>query len=155
MLHAVLLAAALASPEPTVAPQLIPAAVPTGTRTAQITNSGSTNRAGYTITVSRNGRTALQQGAFPIRRTISARLASRFFADLQAAGDVAKLPDAHCMKSVSFGTSTHVAYRGSVSPDISCPSTSPHVRALEDDVQAIAQAAGVSMMPGPQKPFVP
>lgn len=155
MLHAALLAVALATPAPTAPPQVIPMPVPTGIQRAEIRNSGSTNTAGYSLSVASNGRTSLEQGSFPLRRSISQRLVTRFFADLREAGDVAKLPDAHCMKSTSFGTSTHVAYRGAVSPDISCPSSSSIVRALYNDTQAIAQAAGVSMVPGPSKRFIP
>ena len=154
MLHAAVLAA-LITPPPTAPPQVLPMPVPTGAATAQIRNSGSTNTGGYTITVSSDGRTALEQGAFPLRRRVAGRIVARFFADLRAAGDVAKLPDAHCMKSVSFGTTTQVAYRGALSPDLSCPSHSALVRALYNDTQAIAQAAGVSMLPGPSKHFIP
>ncbi|MBV8751102.1 MAG: hypothetical protein JO103_15450 [Candidatus Eremiobacteraeota bacterium] len=116
---------------------------------ALILDSGSSNRAGYRLRVYANGTTALQQGDTPIRKQIPPALVKRFFADLQAAGPLDQLKVAHCMKSASFGSTTQIGYRGVMSPDVSCPGTSPIARALSIDVTAIAGAAGVSMLPRP------
>ena len=134
MLHAAVLAFAVASP---------------AADEATIINSGSTNTAGYRLRISADGSTYLNQANLPLRRQIPPQLVARFFNELHAAGAMASLPDAHCMKSASFGSTTQIGYRGVMSPDVSCPGTSPVARALSIDVTAIAGAAGVSMLPRP------
>jgi|SRR5579884_1020929 len=146
------LALALAVPTYGPVPQASPTPVvvlrvPTAPTVAMVVNSGSTNTAGYQLTVNEDGTTALAQGDVTLRKQIPAALVTRFFADLRAAGPVDKLPAATCMKSASFGTTTHVLYRGKTSPDLSCPSASPQARALAVDAQSLADAAGVSMLP--------
>ena len=133
MLHAAVLALAVASP---AADQAV------------IVNSGSTNTAGYRLRISADGSAYLNQANLPLHRQISPQLVARFFNELHQTGGVASLPDAHCMKSASFGTTTRIEYRGQTSPDISCPANSTLERALYVDAQAIANAAGVSMLPG-------
>lgn len=123
--------------------------VPTAENEALIVDSGSTNRAGYRLRVTADGWTALQQGDVPLRKRVSADLVARFFADLRAAGPLDRLRTAHCMKSASFGTTTQIGYRGKLSPDVSCPGTSAAARALSVDATALADAAGVSMLPRP------
>jgi hypothetical protein len=134
-----------ATPGPAPAYLRVPA---TGTE-ALIVNSGSTNRAGYRLRVYADGTTALQQGDVPIKKRIPAELVTRFFADLKAAGPLDRLQLPHCMKSTSFGSTTQIGYRGVMSGDVSCPGSSPALRALAIDVTAIADAAGVSMLPRP------
>jgi hypothetical protein len=119
--------------------------------TAQIVNSGSTNTLGYTIRVSSDGKASLElQGgsaaSTPKPFTLSADLATRFFADLAAArkGNAVTVP---CMKSASFGTSTHVSWQGWKSPDLSCPPKDSLGEALVKDIDGIRQAAGVSVAP--------
>jgi hypothetical protein len=119
--------------------------------TAVIVNSGSTNAVGYKIQVWSDGTAAIttQNGAnSPAAKnfTISAAAASRFFADLAAARkDGAK--SAACMKSASFGTSTHVTWQGWISPDLDCPPKNSLGAALVQDVQTIRQASGISAIP--------
>ncbi|HEY0614608.1 MAG TPA: hypothetical protein VGC96_08195 [Candidatus Elarobacter sp.] len=125
--------------------------VPTVPGEALIVNSGSTNVAGYRLRVYADGTTALQQGDVPIKKRVSAELVKRFFADLSAAGPLDRLPVSRCMKSASFGSSTAIGYRGTISPDLSCPSSAAAARALAIDASALAQAAGVSMLPRPLK----
>lgn len=134
MLHAAVLAFAVASS-------------PAGDQ-ATIINSGSTNTAGYRLRVSADGSTFLNQANLPLHRHVPAQLVAHFFNELHAAGSMSGLRNAHCMKSASFGTTTRIEYRGQTSPDISCPSSSTIERALYTDAQAIANAAGVSMLPG-------
>jgi len=159
MLHALVLVFVLAVPtfgpvpEPSASATPGPAPaylrVPTTGNEALIVNSGSTNRAGYRLRVFADGTTALQQGDVPLKKRISQTLVTRFFADLQAAGPLDKLQIPHCMKSASFGSTTQIGYRGVMSGDVSCFGGSQTVRTLSIDASAIADAAGVSMLPRP------
>lgn len=153
MLYALLLALAIPTYGPIPAPS--PSApgylrVPNVATEALIVDSGSTNRAGYRLRVWSDGTTALQQGDTPIGKHVSAALVSRFFADLKAAGPLDQLAAARCMKSTSFGSSTQVGYLGKMSADLTCPG-SPAMRTLDVDAQALADAAGVTMMPAVRK----
>jgi hypothetical protein len=126
--------------------------------TAIIVNSGSTNSYGYsiavwsdgnaTVTLQVRGAAAGTTKAF----TISAATAAHFFADLAAArkGSATTAP---CMKSASFGTSTHITWQGWVSPDLSCPPSGALGQALVADIDAIRKAAGISAMPLRQAPI--
>ena len=155
MLHALVLVLALAVPTygpvpmPSESPPVPAARVPTATDEALIVNSGSTNRAGYRVRVYADGTTALQQGDVSLRKRVSLALVQRFFGDLRAAGALDALPRGSCMKSTSFGSSTYVGYRGKMSPDVSCPSGSSAAHMLAVDADALAAAAGVSMLVRP------
>ena len=95
-----------------------------------ITNSGSTNRAGFRIIVDQAGSaefTALprkfgqpQENAKSIRRVIPRASVERLRADLKAAKPLALLPAIQCMKSASFGSTLTVALGGEQTPDLSC-----------------------------------
>lgn len=115
---------------------------------AVITVSGSTNTQPYTISVSSDGSaTVMVAGASTAKHvTVPAAATARFFADLQAArkGNAASVP---CMKSVSFGTTTHVTWQGWVSPDLDCPPKDDLGSALVADVEAIRTAAGMTGPP--------
>jgi len=117
---------------------------------AVIVNSGSTNAVGYKISVSsdgkasatlqnRDGSSAGSEKAF----TVPKATAARFFADLAAArgSNAATVP---CMKSASFGSTTHITWQGWVSPDLDCPPKGSAGEALVKDVDEIRQAAGIS-----------
>jgi hypothetical protein len=119
---------------------------------AVIVNSGSTNIPGYTLRVRDDGWTTLEQSGATQHKRVDKALATRFFADLNAAGPLSALPRAMCMKSASFGSVTTVAYRGARSPDVSCPSSSSAQTALGADVNALRDAAGVSQAPGRRLP---
>jgi hypothetical protein len=111
---------------------------------ATIRNSGSTNTAGFTITVWSDATgSASVQGATPHTFGVPNDLSARFFADLRAAQNDATTPT-HCMKSASFGTSTFVQWHGWSSPDLQCPPFSPSLGALASDVNAIEGAAGIT-----------
>ncbi len=124
---------------------------------AIIVNSGSTNSYGYSIVVWSDGNataTLQVRGAAPGTSkafTIPAATAARFFSDLAAArkGNATTGP---CMKSASFGTSTHITWQGWVSPDLSCPPGGALGQALVADIDAIRKAAGISAMPLHQAP---
>jgi hypothetical protein len=121
--------------------------VPASSDEALIVDSGSTNREGYRLRVYASGWTALQQGDVAAKKRVPAALVTRFFADLNAAGLLDRITTMHCMKSVSFGSSMQIGYRGKLSPDLTCPSPSSAARALVVDAGALAQAAGVTMLP--------
>ena len=120
--------------------------IPVAPTEALIVNSGSTNTAGYRLRVDAAGRTTLQQGDIALRKTVSVRLAQRFFADLRAAGPLDAMRPARCMKSTSFGTTMTIVYRGKTSPDVSCASAG---RRLDEDALALADAAGVTITARP------
>jgi len=157
MLLALILAFAVPTYGPVADPSGSPAPPPASLRVpvtageALIVDSGSTNRAGYRLRVYADGWTALQQGDVPIRKRVSASLVKRFFADLRAAGPLDRISVMRCMKSISFGSAMQIGYRGKLSPDLSCPSSSNAGRALAIDAAALASAAGVSMLPRPLK----
>ena len=136
-------------PIPSASPSTPPGMrVPVAADEALIINSGSTNRAGYRLRVYTTGWTTLQQGDMPVRKHVPTALVERFFDDLRSAGALDGLPRALCMKSTSFGSTTQIVYRGKTSPDISCPGTrSQALRTLEHDALALADAAGVSILP--------
>jgi hypothetical protein len=151
MLYALILALAIPTYGPIPAPTASAPAylrVPTVPTEALIVNSGSTNRAGYRLRVYADGTTALQQGDVPIKKSVPMALVKQFFADLKAAGPLDQMISARCMKSASFGSTTRIGYLGKMSSDVSCPG-GPAMRKLQVDAGALADAAGVSMLPRP------
>jgi hypothetical protein len=120
---------------------------------AVILNSGSTNLYGYTIQVWSDGKgsVTLQEPGGRVVTTpkpfgLPPTIAVLFFSDLAAArkGNVTTVP---CMKTVSFGTSTHITWQGWESPDLTCPAKDSLGHALVRDVDAIRQAAGIPNLP--------
>ena len=98
---------------------------------AVITDSGSTNTAGFRIEVNPSGEgvyTATRRRPSqlpdaqmkPRNRQIPSDVVKRFYADLDAAKPLAALPSQRCMKSASFGTTLTVEYRDQKSPDLRC-----------------------------------
>ena len=119
---------------------------------SSIADSGSTNAAGYTIDVWSDGTASVEYqnrtstAASARSFTFSPSVALRFFADLKAA----RAGNAHaqpCMKSASFGTSTHVRWHGWLSPDLDCPPGDKLTSAILDDVNAIRAAGKVTAVP--------
>jgi hypothetical protein len=115
---------------------------------ATIVNSGSTNVAGYTISV-RSDATAsvvasnrgVDATSTPKAFTVDAAVAKQFFADLAAAKSqgAAIKP---CMKSASFGSTTRVTWHDWTSPDLSCPPDNAAASALVHDVEVLTAASG-------------
>jgi hypothetical protein len=63
----------------------------------------------------------------------------KFIQDLAAAGDVSAIPIGSCMKSVSFGTTTHLSAGGKQSGDLQCATNvTPAQAALIGDCQALS-----------------
>jgi hypothetical protein len=110
---------------------------------ASIVNSGSTNSEGYSLTVAADGSAIIVQGDSTLRKQIAAAPVTRLFADLRAAGSLDALLASPCMKSISFGTTTRVLYLGKSSPDLSCPTSDPALKALALDVTSVIDAAGI------------
>lgn len=120
---------------------------------AVIVDSGSTNTSGYKIDVRSDGtgtltlqnRLGVAQSE-PKAFSMSSTVVKKFFADLKSARD-GKAASEPCMKSASFGTSTHVSWHDWTSPDLDCPPADPLMKALDRDVSAIRSASGVDSMP--------
>lgn len=110
-----------------------------------ITDTGSTNVPGMNVKLENSGpeATAEPRGGTPQKMTIPKDLCSRLMDDLKNAGPLNELPVAHCMKSVSFGTSLFIEYNGAKSPDLSCRQTDTRTAALKKDamdIMALAKA---------------
>lgn len=120
---------------------------------AVIVDSGSTNTLGYKIQIWSNAKaTVVTQNRLGTTQaavkpfTVPSSVATRFFADLQAArkGHAKGVP---CMKSASFGTTTRVTWHGWMSPDLDCPPGDALTAALVHDVGVIRKASGIDSMP--------
>ena len=119
---------------------------------AVILNSGSTNTAGYRISVERRGdaeytvtprRQRSEESVEPMHHKLTDALVQRFFADLESAEPLEELPSTHCLKSASFGSSTIIQFGHEQTPDLSCPTAqNEHVKSLMRDVTEIARAFG-------------
>ena len=97
---------------------------------AVITNSGSTNAPGSTLTIMKDGSGSLtyQKGAqeerfsrfvnktFP-RGTFESNQLENMLTQIK---DVGTIPNRDCLKSVSFGSTTTITYQGKTSGDLSC-----------------------------------
>ncbi len=141
----------LASPAASAAPAS-PAATPAAAATipgvspedAVIRNSGSTNAAGYAIIVHPDGSVEIDQAGVVSRATLERPQTKWLFAKLQADSPISNLVSAHCMRSMSFGSTTRVTYRGATTGDLGC-TFDPAARELKRTVDVIAAQLGVSM----------
>jgi hypothetical protein len=116
---------------------------------AVIVNSGSTNTAGFRISVNPSGdaeytvtprRSGPKSGEKPAPATqhISDGLAKRLFSDLEAAQPLASLPQPRCAKSASFGTRLTIEFGDSETPDLSCgDADNAKLRALIQDATEV------------------
>lgn len=97
---------------------------------AVITNSGSTNTPGSTLTIMKDGSGSLtyQKGAQEDRfgRFVNKTFSQGTFESSQLENlltqikDVGTIPNRDCLKSVSFGSTTTITYQGKTSGDLSC-----------------------------------
>lgn len=103
--------------------------------------SGSTNSCPSTLYISSKSTvTSSSCHSFMQRQKISPILIANFIKDVIGALPLNKLPQNHgCFKSVSFGTTTTVAYSATKSPDISC-SVDTIGEKIYQDVLAIQNA---------------
>jgi hypothetical protein len=116
-------------------------------------DSGSTNAAGFCYIVTRAGNVTKKTGATILQRrqgrpnpseqsgSIPVSLAKKLFADVEAAMPLSKLPVIHCPKSVSFGTSRFISFKGEKSSDVSCARGNEKIAALKTDFAEVASAA--------------
>ncbi len=95
-----------------------------------ITNSGSTNMPGSTLTINRDGSGSITyekevpgqtlkhvtNKAFPAHTFDTGQLEQM----LNKVGSVDKIPNHGCLKSMSFGSTTTITYQGKTSGDVSC-----------------------------------
>src|SRR3954471_2569239 len=91
--------------------------------TATVIDSGSTNSAGFRIVVQRSGKAecitkprkygpGAGETSKPKQQQLSQALVNRLFSDLDAAKPLSSIPDRHCMKSASFGTTRTIEFGG-------------------------------------------
>jgi len=87
---------------------------------ALIENSGSTNFEGFAIAVETSGSALIREPNGVRRGSISAATAKSLFSLLAANRRLGRIAVDHCMKPVSFGSTTTVTWRGQRTPDLSC-----------------------------------
>jgi hypothetical protein len=105
----------------------------------KIIHTGSTNMQGMTMTLEKSGPhvTLARTDGSTQHTKVPKDMCQRLLVDLKAAGPLNQLPAAHCMKSVSFGTSLFIESDGLRSPDLNCPQTDPRADALKKDASDI------------------
>ena len=112
---------------------------------AQVTviDSGSTNSPGMRVTIEQAGQNASieRKDGSKQRVKLNKDICDRVVQDLEAAGPLNQLPVGHCMKSVSFGKSIFIEYKGVRTPDLSCRQPDPRAAALKKDAAEILSAA--------------
>jgi hypothetical protein len=139
MLAIFLAAAAGASPSPSPGPTTPPDA-------AVIVNGGSTNTARYRITVRPDGSARIEVEGQPAQtKTVAKANASALFSDLHSAMPLAEIAIEPCVKSASFGTTLHVEYKGTRTPDLSCSNDKAAAR-LSADIAKITQELNIQVM---------
>jgi hypothetical protein len=131
--------------------------MPASAQQALVIDSGSTNRPGMTITVDETGNaTAQPRNGESKPLNLDPQLCQALMKDIQAAGQLSALPEHHCPKSASFGSSLFVEMNGDRSPDISCPNPSdPRMAALQKDANGILQAVRAQLGPMRVRPVRP
>ena len=135
---------------PCLASARMPDTAKAKTDSVVIVNSGSTNFAGYRIVVEKSGNAEYtatprrygpqsQGAAGPVRKKVPRPLLQRLYSDLGAAKPLSALPEAHCMKSASFGSTLTVEFNGQKTPDLSCgDGGSAEMENLARDVKEIS-----------------
>jgi len=108
-----------------------------------ITDSGSTNRPGMTVTIDGKGNAEIAgRGGNTGKMSVDKDLHTRLIKDLEAAMPLDQMAVRGCAKSVSFGSRMFLTYKGVRSPDMSCAGqTDPAVIALQKDAQEIMALA--------------
>ena len=83
--------------------------------------SRSTNTCALTLVVNSNGDVAIKRCSSTKVGALSTSTVTKLFNDVHRALPLTALPQgARCAKSISFGTSTRIAYGTQMSPDLSC-----------------------------------
>jgi hypothetical protein len=115
---------------------------------AVILNTGSTNALGYRIVIQQSGAAEYIHGDKRATATVPTAVTTKFFTDLQAAMPLTVYPMIHCMKSVSFGTSIFVWWKGSRSHDLTCGGGT-----LANDAVEVAKSLGLEPTYLPVRPI--
>jgi hypothetical protein len=108
-----------------------------------ITDSGSTNRPGMTVTIDEKGNAEIAgRRGNKAQMSLDKDLHTRLMKDLDAAMPLDQMAVRGCAKSVSFGSRMFLTYKGVRSPDMSCAGqTDAAVIALQKDAQEIMALA--------------
>jgi len=119
-----------------------------------VTDTGSTNRMGMSITMGSRGHALIENRAgTKVKMKLASQLHTRLMKDLEAAGPLDRLQVQHCAKSISFGSSTFITYKGVRSPDLSCSGQAdPVAAALQKDLEEIMTAAHVLVPVASRRP---
>jgi hypothetical protein len=139
-----------------------------GKAKAEVMNTGSTNSPAYRIVISSSGHAnytvtgrrgvrgpSAANSSKATAVTLPASLTKKFFKDLGAAMPLSAMPAGQCAKSVSFGSSTYVIYRGETSPDITCPGDSKQQALLDDAQKILRLLSSAKTTGGPESPGPP
>ncbi len=122
-------------------------------------DSGSTNTPAVCYSITRSGSVIKRTGATVLQRrqgkpdsseergSIPVSLAKKLFSDVEAAMPLSELPVMHCPKSVSFGTSRFISFKGEKSPDISCGRVNERIATLKSDFTEVVSAAPPGRQP--------
>jgi hypothetical protein len=142
---------------PALALLLVSTLMPASAQQALVIDSGSTNRPGMTITVDATGSvTAQPRNGESKPLNVDPQLCQALMKDIKAAGQLSTLPEHHCAKSVSFGSSLYVETNGDRSPDLGCANPpDPRMAALQKDANAILQAVRAQVGPTRVRPVRP
>ncbi|GER91900.1 hypothetical protein KDW_60620 [Dictyobacter vulcani] len=99
--------------------------------------SRSTNTCALTLVVNSNGDITIKRCSSTKVGALSTSTVTKLFNDVHRALPLTALPQgARCAKSISFGTSTRIAYGSQMSPDLSC-SPDAKGRTLYHDVTIV------------------
>lgn len=103
--------------------------------------SRSTNSCALRIAVKSGGEVIIRRCNRTRTSYLPAATVTKLFDDVMSALPLSSLPQGmHCMKSMSFGTATRIAYRQQISPDLSC-SLDSRGKALYADVAVLIKEA--------------
>lgn len=104
-----------------------------------ITDTGSTNRRGLNITIESSRPAVIEQrGGNKTTMNLDPELRAKFMKDVEAASPLNEVNARHCIKSVSFGSGAFITYKGTRSPDLSCPGQTDRLAAaLQKDLDEI------------------
>ncbi len=117
----------------------------------RITNSGSTNTAGYVIELQRNGHvkwTVAPRSRFIDSTTLPSTTtqnsiqlpllrANTIFQAIEQASPFNQYAPVFCIKSISFGTRLFVTYNGQQTPDLNCPVQDQRLVLLNEQIHAL------------------
>ena len=108
-----------------------------------ITSTGSTNTAGFEVTLDgAESATLHPQGDAARQVKLNSSAIAEFANTVEAAGALHALPANHCMKSASLGSRLYVSRGTDRSPDLSCPEQSDtRAAAIKKQAEEILRAA--------------